>query len=1113
MNEMSDLKNRLANLSAEQRAQLMRKLAARQDAPQVAEDRSALPLSFSQQRLWFLDQLEPGAANYNISRAYRISGPLDIGALRRSLNEIIRRHESLRTTFAMRGDVPAQVISPEVNLEIPILEIKDETALQTLIRMEVNRPFDLEKGPLIRAHIMHLWNQEHVLLVNQHHIISDGWSLGIFIKELNTLYATFVKDEVSPLTEIGLHYADFSAWQQRQQGALLEKQLHYWKEKLSGSPVLELPADRPRPPFQSYRGALHFSIIPPALTNELKLFAQRQQATLFMLLMAVFQVLIYRYSSQEDFTVGSPIAGRNHPELEGVIGLFVNTLVLRADLSGSPSFREVLERVRRTSLEAFTHQELPFEKLVETLLPQRDMSRNPLFQIMFALQNTPPARLNLTGVEIEPIPIFSDTEKFDLSLSITEDSDHLECTFSYNTDLFDRNTVERMAGHFETLLRSAAHDPDQRIAVLTLLSERERHLLLTEWNDTRRTLPTHDPVHILFERQAHLAPKAVALVWEQHHISYGELNGRANHLAHFLRAGGVAPDTLIGLCLERSVEMVIAILGTIKAGAAYVPLDPLHPRERLSHIIDDAQIAMVLCSAATAGKLPDTTLKAVQLDSDWTVIAAHPMNNPPSQCKTADAAYVIYTSGSTGTPKGVVNTHLGILNRLLWMQQTFGLSASDAVLQKTPYTFDVSVWEFLWPLLSGARLVLARHDGHKDSEYLASLIKEQGITVIHFVPSMLQVFLDTPELERQCASLRYVMCSGEALSPELVQRYYSRLNTPLHNLYGPTEAAIDVTHWPCPRRERVNRVPIGKPIANTTIYLLDGELNPVPVGVAGELHIGGVQVARGYLNRPELTRERFIKDPFSDDPLARLYKSGDLARYLPDGNIEYLGRSDFQVKLRGFRIELGEIESLLRQQPSVKDCVAIVREDTPGDQRLTAYIIPAHGDVDTRELKRALKAALPEYMIPAVIVSLDTFPLTTSGKTDRRALPSPVECCDPEADGTAAHTPLEAQLIRIWAELMSPVMPGIHDNFFELGGHSLLATRVIARINRSLSVQLPLRAMFENPTITGLAQRVLCLQAQKLEQADLAIMLNNIEALPDEEAKRLAAEKMRGYTS
>ena len=1110
---MIDIKRKLPNLSPAQRAQLMRKLAKQQDTLRVVENRSALPLSFSQQRLWFLNQLEPGGTNYNIPRAYRIRGPLDIGALRRSFNEIIRRHESLRTTFAVHSDMPVQAISPKFELEIPLLEANDEGTLHKLIMTEANQPFDLKRGPLIRASIIRLSNQHHVLLFNQHHIISDGWSLTIFLKELNLLYAAFVKGEPSPLVETSLQYADFAVWQQQQQGTMLAQQIDYWKQKLAESPVLELPTDRPRPAVQSYRGSLHYHKVPPSLTHELKHLAQREQATLFMLLMAVFQVLLYRYSNQEDFTVGSPIAGRNRSELEGIIGFFINTLVFRADLRDTPAFCQLLTRVRQTSLEAFTYQEVPFEKLVEEILPKRDMSRNPLFQVMLVLQNTPPTRLTLIDAEVERIPIAVETEKFDLSLSVIENAGCLECTFTYNTDLFEHRTIERMAGHFQNLLQSVVRNPDQSISTLPLLSERERHTLLAEWNDTQYIFPAEKPFQTLFEQQVRSTPDAVALVFENQQLSYGELNNSANQLAHYLITTGAGPETLVGLCLERSLEMVIAILGTLKAGSAYVPLDPIQPLERLACILDDAQIPIVLCSKATTDKLPiNTAARQIRLDSDWTTIATGSTSDPAPHCDPASAAYVIYTSGSTGTPKGVVNTQAGICNRLLWMQRTFDLSTDDTVLQKTPYTFDVSVWEFLLPLMAGARLVIAKPEGHKDPAYLAGLIKEYSVTVIHFVPSMLQSFLDIPGLERQCRSLRYLMCSGEALSPELVERYYTRLTAPLHNLYGPTEAAIDVTHWPCPGNEQLHCVPIGKPIANTTIYLLDKWMNPVPAGVAGELYIGGIQVARGYLNRPELTQERFIKDPFSEDPHTRLYRSGDLARYLPDGNIEYLGRIDFQVKLRGFRIELGEIESVLRQQSAVKDCVVIVREDVPGDQRLTAYVIPQHDDVDIHGLKDILKAKLPEYMVPSDILCLDAFPLTSSGKTDRKALPAPARQRNRESEVIAPRTPHEIQMKHIWTEILSLENIGIYDNFFELGGHSLLATRAITRINRTFGTQLPLRALFEHQTIADLTQVVVCTQMQRPSNVDLAMILENIEALPDEAAIKLLTEKAEGKT-
>ena len=1076
-------------------------------------DRSSLPLSFAQQRLWFLDQFEHGSANYNIPCAYHIRGSLNIDALRHALNEVVRRHESLRTTFAMQGDEPVQVIAPDLELAIPLLEANDEATLHNLIIAEAKRTFDLQQGPLLNAQIIRLAAEDHALFFNQHHIISDGWSMGVFLRELNQLYAAFIKGEPSLLAEPGLQYADYAVWQ-RQQGEALAKQLDYWKQKLAAPPVLELPTDRPRPAVQRYRGAILSWHVAAPLTAQLKQLAQQEHVTLFMLLMATFQTLLYRYSGQEDFTVGSPVAGRNRSELEGMIGLFVNTMVLRADLSGSPTFLQLLTQVRETSLAAFSHQDIPFEKLVEELLSTRDMSRNPLFQVMFTLQSTPSSQLALDGVEVEPIEIPIETGKFDLSLAVTESNQNLECTFNYNTDLFDKTTIERMAGHLQNLLQEVAINPQRSVAELPLLTEDEKQQILKQWNNTNVDYQNDATIQQLIKQQVDKTPDAIALVFNEHKLTYRELNKRANQLAHHLISEGVRPETLIGICLERSLEMVIAILGVLKSGAAYVPLDPAHPVARLKDILNDAQVPLLLCSNNTATKLADTSAKRIVLDGEWSIIADCADNNPAPCSTFSNAAYVIYTSGSTGKPKGVINHQAGICNRLLWMQQAFQLSGNDAVLQKTPYSFDVSVWEFLWPLMTGARLVLAKAEGHKDPVYLNHLIAEENITVIHFVPSMLQLFLDVLEGEQHCCSLRYVICSGEALNSELVKSYYNRLNAPLHNLYGPTEAAIDVTHWSCSQNTPIGNVPIGVPIANTYIRLLDAQLRLVPIGIAGELHIGGVQLARGYLNRSELTAERFIKDPYNEDSDARLYRTGDLARYLPNGNIEYLGRMDFQVKLRGFRIELGEIESVLRQHVAVKDAVVTLREDRPGDQRLAAYIILSNSSVSTLELMNMLKAKLPEYMVPADIVFLETLPLTSNGKIDRKSLPAPAH--DHSRLGNkfiAPRTPYEKEIARIWGEVMSLENPGIHDNFFELGGHSLLATRVISRINFTFGIQLPLREIFESPTIVGLAQALLINKSCALQEVALAALLDQLEKISEAEAEQLFAEKTAGGKS
>ncbi|HEX6292585.1 MAG TPA: amino acid adenylation domain-containing protein [Herpetosiphonaceae bacterium] len=969
-----------AQLSPAKRALLEKwtegKLGAKADRiPRRSEDGPA-PLSFAQQRLWFLDQLVPGSPAYNLPTTVRLIGRLDVAALHRSLNEIVRRHATLRTTFALADEQPVQVIAPALTLPLPSIDLhpegtrlsaaEREERVRELTDAEVQQPFDLAHGPLLRARLLRVADDEHVFLLTMHHIVSDGWSMGVFVRELATLYESFAHDRPqrvpmpkghphgTGLPDLPIQYVDFAAWQREWlKGDVLDRQMAYWKEQLGGDlPVLELPTDHPRPPVQTFHGATLYFALPKSLSDALAGLSRSEDVTLFMTLLAAFQIVLARYTSQEELLIGSPIAGRTRPELEGLIGFFVNTLVLRTDLSGNPTVRELLQRVRKVTLGAYAHQDLPFEQLVEELHPERDMSRNPLFQAMFVLQNVPSQAQKLTDLTLRYVEASSGTAKFDVWFSLEERSDGLGGIVEYNTDLFEEATIQRMIGHFETVLAGMVANPEQRLFAIELMTQAERRQL-AEWNATTTEYPPAASLHSLIEAQVARTPDAVAVQFEDAALTYRELNQRANQLAHHLQVLGVGGcpqgETLVGICVERSLDLVVGLLGILKAGGAYVPLDPEYPNDRLAFMLADSRVSVLLTQADLVASLhhvqgaPGTRHAAhvLCLDADWSAIAAAPTTNPALALDAASAAYMIYTSGSTGRPKGAINSHRAIINRLQWMQAAYGLTAADAVLQKTPFSFDVSVWEFFWPLLTGARLVLAQPGGHRDAAYLVRLIQEQRITTLHFVPSMLQVFLEEPGLEA-CTSLRQVICSGEALPFEFQERFFARLNARLHNLYGPTEAAIDVTAWECRRDDDRRIVPIGRPIANTQIHLLDRYGNPVPVGVPGELHIGGVQLARGYLNRPDLTADRFVPDPFAATPGARLYKTGDLARYLPDGNVDFLGRLDDQVKLRGFRIELGEIEATLRRYPRLRDAVVVAREDGAGAlgaRRLVAYVV------------------------------------------------------------------------------------------------------------------------------------------------------------------------------
>ncbi|WP_420127104.1 non-ribosomal peptide synthase/polyketide synthase [Longimicrobium sp.] len=961
----------VAELAA--RVDALRRGGARVLAPIVRVDRHRpLPLSFAQERLWFLDRLEGGSAAYNIPAAMRLSGALDVGALERSLGEIVRRHESLRTVFRELDEGTVQVIAPFAGFALPVDDLSGlgeadrETEARRRAREDAARPFNLTVGPLFRAALLRLADEEHVLLLCIHHIVSDGWSSGVLLRELSALYAAYREGGESPLPELPVQYADFAAWQREQlRGETLDRQIGYWKARLAGAPaLLELPTDRPRPPVQSNRGARETFELPRALLDRLQALGRGEGATLYMVMLAAFQLLLSRYSGSDDVVVGSPIAGRTRREVEDLIGFFANTLVLRTDLSADPTFRELLARVREGTLGAYEHQEVPFERLVAELQPQRSLSHAPLVQVMFVLQNADRSGVGLEGLRMEGVAAESETTRFDMALTAVPHDGGVSGVVEYSTDLFDRATVRRMLGHLERVLEQAAARPEARLSELDLLSADERGLVVEEWNRTGAGVPADRCIHQLFEAQAARTPEAVAVVFEDASLTYAQLNARANQLAHHLRGRGVGPEVRVGVLMERSLEMMVSLLAILKAGGGYVPLDPGLPAERLAYMLEDSGVAVLLTQERLRGILPASEVPVLDVDGAWDSVAGESAENLAPAVTPSNVAYVIYTSGSTGRPKGVMNQHRGVVNRLVWMQAHFGIGPDDVVLQKTPSSFDVSVWEFFWPLQQGARLVMARPDGHRDPAYLRDVIEREGVTTLHFVPSMLQPFVEAVEAGR-CGSLRHVVCSGEALPPALVRRFYDRFAGPvvLTNLYGPTEAAVDVSWWTCPRDEAADVVPIGRPVWNTQLYVLDAALKPVPVGVPGELYIGGVQVARGYQGRAGLTAERFIPDPFSTEPGARLYRTGDRARWRADGAIEYLGRLDFQVKVRGFRIELGEIETVLLGHPGVRDGVVLAREDVSGDPRLVAYLVPdrthAAGVLELQRLEREAAEAGP----------------------------------------------------------------------------------------------------------------------------------------------------------
>ena len=917
---------------------------------------------------------------------------------------------------------------------------------------------------------------------------------------------------------------DYAVWQrERMREGGMEEEVGYWKEQLRGAgAALELPTDRPRPAVQTYSGRRRYILLPGSLSGGLKKLGRQEGTTLFMTLLAGFKALLYKYTRQEDIIVGTPIAGRNDVKLEKLIGLFINTLALRTDLSGNPTLREVLSRLRKVSLDAYDHKEIPFEKVVEEVQPERASSRQPLFQVMFVLQNAPRKTIEVEGISLSPFPIEKQTLLYDLSLQVMEEGEELRVILEYNSHLFDVATIDRMLSHYTKVLETMIADTEQRVINLQLMGEAEKREVVEEWNDTRVSYSTAC-LHELIEQQARLTPEATAVAFLDQRVSYGELNRRANQVARYLRELGAGPEVRVGICVERSAEMVVGLVGIMKAGGAYVPLEATYPKQRLDFMLADSGVQILLAASNTAHLFEDRVERLISLDSDWQSIAQESGDDLDSRVSPDNLAYVIYTSGSTGMPKGAMNTHRGICNRLHWMQDAYGLCESDRVLQKTPFSFDVSVWEFFWPLITGATLEMAVPGGHLDSAYLVKTIIEKRITTIHFVPSMLQVFLEEKGAEL-CASLKRVICSGEALPFHLQERFLDRMGAELHNLYGPTEAAVDVTFWKCARGSARASVPIGRPIANTQIYILDQAMQPVPMGVPGELHIGGTGVGRGYLDRPGLTSEKFIPDAFGDNSGARLYKTGDLAKLLPDGSIEFLGRLDHQVKIRGYRIELGEIEAALRQHSEIRDVVVMPHRYEYGDLRLVAYIVlrtwralgvgqQVMSDASTlkdhhheviSELQRYLKHSLPEYMVPSHFIVLETLPLSPNGKIDRNALPAPDHTTGKTRPRfVAPRTFVEEEMAKIWAEIISIEKVGIHDDFFELGGHSLLLTQLASRIRSVFKVEVPLRILFDNSTLVEMTRMLLLAQVQQSDRGRVLELIAQVKRLSPDEARAL----------
>jgi amino acid adenylation domain-containing protein len=1054
--------------------------------PSPAQEAVFFPASFGQLRLWFIDQLAPGRAAYNMPSALRIRGELSVEVLERTLQELTRRHETLRTRFIAVGGQPQQVIEGEVKVELPVLDLtgiveeeKREAEAMRQALEEAQRPFDLQQTPLFRAKLLRLGGQNHVLLFTMHHIISDAWSIGVLVGEVSALYGAFTAGRPSPLPELPIQYADYSVWQREcLDSGVLEQQLAYWKQQLAGISLLKLPTDQPRPATQSQNGSVCNFVIAANLTQKLKQLGEQQGATLFMVLLAAFQTLLYRYSGQYDITVGTPIAGRSNSATEKLIGFFVNTLALRVDLSGTPSFTELLQRTKKVTLGAYDHQDVPFEKLVEVLSPERDLGGAPLFQVMFVMWNTPWSELELGKAKLQPLSIDRGTTRFDLTMILDvgtgQGEEALRGSLEFSTDLFEAATISRMIDHYSLLLRGIIADPHKPVDSLEILSPEERRMLINNFNATAASIP-EQTVTRLFEEQVDRTPNATSVRCGENSLSYIELDQRANQLAHYLKQMGVGPEIKVGICLNRSLDMLVALLGILKSGGAYVPLDPSYPAKRLGYILEDAQIPILLTQVSLRGSLPTTMAQIVSMDEDWTDISTNSVDRAESRIDSSNLAYVIYTSGSTGQPKGVEVTHKGMVNYVNWASQIYKVNQGSGSPVYSSLAFDLTVTSIYPALVTGGTLeVFSQTAG---MEELAQRLETSDYSLLKLTPShlrMLSVLFE--KSERGVRGARALIIGGEALrysDLELWRKQGSR--TRLINEYGPTETVVGSSIYEVEDQRQSGDVPVGKPIANTEIYVLAPDMETRALGLPGKLYIGGAGLARGYVNRPDLTAERFIPNPYGE-PGARMYDTGDLARWRGDGNLEYLGRNDEQVKIHGYRIELGEIEAALEKHSGVAQSVVLAREDQPGEKRLVAYYTcqgkSASGEAKsgTEELRRHLSTILPEYMVPSAYVQLESLPLTANGKLDRKALPAPEEVTSGVRGYEEPVGEIETALAAIWAQLLKVERVGRHDNFFSLGGHSLLDLQMRAMIRKQFHYDLPLAQLFHHPCIAELAK-------------------------------------------
>ncbi|HEV7745455.1 MAG TPA: amino acid adenylation domain-containing protein [Pyrinomonadaceae bacterium] len=1070
---MVQVQNHLANLSAQQKQQLLARLLQKESRE------GSTNLTVEQRRLWLLRQLEESVPTH-IFKAFQIDGHINLEVLHASLDEIGRRHEMLRVSFIDLDGRPVRVIAPRVELRLPLIDLshykpeKRDLEIQKQAVCDGQRPFDVSVAPLLRLTLIRKTANQHVLLITMHELIADDRSVAILLHELMAVYEALLDGTHAPAPDSPVRYGDFAKWQHEWlQNSEYPRQLTYWQTQLADAPVLELLSDRPRPAVRTHNGARISGLLPAETVSKLEELADSNVVPLSTVLLTAFQVFLSLYSGQDDVSVGLSSVSRHRAEFKDVIGPLTNIVVMRADLADDPSFKQLLEQVKGRAVQAYRHREMPFDKLVEELHPQRDLSRTPLFQAKLIFRESVDVMIEGRTLKCKWIDVDLGTALFDLTLLVTPAPDGLLLGIEFNTDLFDATTIERMLEQLRTLCRNIVANPHQRISEVAGVNDAERFHLLNEWNSTKATLANDRCLHELIEWQAERQPEAVAVVFDGQQLTYDELNSRANQLAHYLRDLGVGPEVRVGICLEKGPAMVVGMLGVLKAGGAYVPLDPAYPRERLEFMAQDSQVEVILTQQDLPER-PETARRVVCLDSDWEHIAGFPVNNPENQVTPDNLAYIIYTSGSTGRPKGVMITHRGVVNNLHWRQSQWPLTPADRVLQSYSFSFDPSVWATFWPLLAGACIILPQSGGNLDSVALARSMVQHGVTVYGAAPSVHSVLIDEPAFQA-CSSLRYVFSGGELLEGYLQRQVHQHLSAELYNVYGPTEATIDCTYWHCPRVPEPAPAPIGVPIANTSIYVMDRHLELNPIGAPGEICIGGVGLARGYAGDPALTAEKFLPDPFSTVPGARMYRTGDRGAWMGSGVLRFIGRADDQVKVRGFRIELAEVERNLMRHDKIREAAVIVKRNSAANSSLIAYFTPSNSE-DTptsTELAELLEVRLPKYMIPDVFVPLEILPRTATGKINKQLLTAEA---DPRKKTERAFRPprdvLETEISQIVESVLDLEQVSIDDDIFDLGSNSLLIARIASRLSSAYKIDLPVQHIFKDPTVAGIAALV-----------------------------------------